>query len=1373
MDSIPPGDSTFFDPNIPVPGLKSWWNAYRVNLGFQDSEDDRKADLPWTTAPLTVRRDRFLAGDTLRVEFCGVMDTLGVVDTITRAIWHEITGSDMGINGNDEFETVTAKDLFTNDTLVRLIHNSIRVRYADGTEANCSWNGLYYKDDQNYFQVLSPNAFPPEPLDDIATEKFFFLYSLPQMFASGCLPRPGLELGDSIFILNDFKIELNFKPASTNDPDPPLIGFRTASNYGGRIYAWNAQPRKYLQYSGWKKYLSPDAHSIKPCEPSTEVKKFRYSMRIARENLFPFEIRPLAWISDYYETVPAGLTLASANLEYLTLLDSVGFLLNQTLPFSQTPGFLKVDFAPVFAQPVDEGFTLRTKLTFDPECQFNLPDTSKQYIETSFLGCLNGQNMSVLDSIKNQIGYFSNTPRIKLLTGDSIIYAPSRAFELDFDLKNLVVSPAPHAWVAVLSPSGQASDFELFVMPQNAPLSGNNGLFNLGGLNSFTQRSFRLKGQNISCETDSLLLIFGWGCAPISNLNEADCGQDTFVIELHLERPELELDILQEPASITLCDTSDWFEFEVYNAQTGFAYDLEASLKLPPGLNIVPGSCQISYPEGSPWLNITDPTPLAGNLFQWQINSVLSGLAVNGLPGVNLNPQNSFHIRCKTLAECGFVANTPILYGTTGIEPCGLQSNLLNKPGEPLNIIGLNPAYGVQISLQPIGTLGKLCGDIQEFSVSLNILGTPTLDDSVYVLLPEGLLFKINSYVPGVNAPATLPTLNALGFQVPLPVLVGGGIMQFSFKLEIGPTSGCNDKAILAQTRVRTEAFCQTLGAPCEVFISTGEALWNIDIEHPQLSASNANLTIANGQVSGNLTLSNNGGIPANGVTAQIWKDVDGNGAVSGTDILLQTLQTTAAIAPGSSVQVSGILPGLDSTQRCGLLFLLPSEENCACNDQIFLLDNFQLKHTPFKLCALEPVTLGVPGQAGFSYQWQAFPGLGCTNCSSTIFTPDPNTAPNTPQILTLTETSSGCTVIHTFEVSFGSFAQLIIGNQVICEGESTGLLANPGSAQSYQWEGPGIQNASQQSQTVKPSKTSTYTVTITFSNGCTAIDSGEVVVLNADTIQLTGISTCAGQPITVLGTSTSTPGTYQIVFQKSNGCDSTILQTLSVLPNPMTEEERVFCFGDSLLVYDSVFTQSGSLIRVFAASNGCDSTHMVMVIEKDSPVFVPLDTIFGTYGQIITLTGPDGFLTYVWEPSPTPPCINCPSVNYTADSVGYYEYLLRVAGTDGCPGELLFRTFIFPPCSADSLDIPNAFTPNGDGANDVFRVVAHEGAEVVSSLEIYDRWGEKVYENQGDSYWDGTIHGKPAPSDVYIYVIKIECGTLSSMRVGDVTLLR
>lgn len=1367
-----PVDSTCCDTVYPVPGLRSWWNAYRLNLGYQDNDDDRHAENLDPAALNLARRDRFLAGDTLRVEYCGIMDPgVWAVDTISRAIWHEIVGSDMGVNDNDLFMTSSAKMGFADSSKVRFLGNTIRVRYADGTIANCTWSGLEYVDDQNYFSVLNPNSFPPQAIDEIATEKFFFLYSLPAMFASGCLPKPSIVEGDSIFIYSDFKLDLNFKPSSGNNPDPPLVGFRTATSTGGNVYAWNERPRKYFQYSGWKKTFSPSAHSIKPCENSVEVKKFRYSIRIARENMFPFEVRPLARISDYSQTLPPGLELASAKLEYLTLQDSVPFYTNLLLPFAQSPGFLDVDFAPAFAEPVDEGFTLRSNLIFKPNCQFNVPDTSKQYIESSFFNCLNGPQKTMLDSIKNLIGFYANTPDLRLLTSDSVVYAPSRKFEINFDLKNILFPAAPAAWVALVSPSGQASDFELFQMPQNQAITGSNGLFNLGAINGFSTRSFRLQGENISCATDSMLLIFGWGCSPVSSLQEADCGRDTAVIELHLERPELELDILHEPDVLTLCDTSDWFEFEIYNAKNGFAYDMEASVRLPLGLQIVPGTCQLEYPEGAPWTNIADPAMLANNLFQWQLSNLLPAIALNGLPGVNLSPQNTFHIRFKSFAACGFVANTPIIYGTAGVEPCGRKTNVLNKPGEPLNILGLTPAYGVQISITPAGAAGVACAG-QGFLVSLFLEGNPAAGDSIYVSLPTGVSFLPGSYSPGSNAPAGPPVLNQQGFQLPLPILPAGSLITFAFGTSFTEQAGCEDQAILVQTRVKTQAFCQSLGAPCDVYIATGEAIWNLDIQHPQLTANISGLSISNGIVSGAVILKNIGTVDANGAAVQVWQDLNGDGLPSANDVLLQTLQTSDILTPGASIQLNGVFQGLDSTQLCGLLFVLPGAENCACDDQIIPLDNIELQHTALIYCELNEIAIWVPMQTGFTYLWQPSTGIACATCPGTTYTPAPNTPFNTPQTLTLTESSSGCTVTHTFQISFGATAQITTGDIPICEGKTATLTASP-TGSGYDWSGPGIQNSAQQTQTVQPLVTSTYTVVISFSNGCTASDSLELTVLPSDSILLPGLSTCAGEPVNVLGTITSNPGTYQLVLEKSNGCDSIILQTLSVLSNPMTEEERFFCFGDSLQVYDSLFTSSGSITRVFSASNGCDSTHVVSVIEKILPDLVPLDTIFGTYGQIITLTGPNSFVTYIWEPSPTPPCPNCPSVSYPADSIGYLEYLLTVAGADGCPGELLFRVVVVPPCSADSLFIPNAFTPNGDGANDMFQVVKREGAEVVSSLEIYDRWGEKVYEAQGDAAWDGTIYGKPAPSDVYVYIVKVRCGELIGKRVGDVTLLR
>ena len=69
-------------------------------------------------------------------------------------------------------------------------------------------------------------------------------------------------------------------------------------------------------------------------------------------------------------------------------------------------------------------------------------------------------------------------------------------------------------------------------------------------------------------------------------------------------------------------------------------------------------------------------------------------------------------------------------------------------------------------------------------------------------------------------------------------------------------------------------------------------------------------------------------------------------------------------------------------------------------------------------------------------------------------------------------------------------------------------------------------------------------------------------------------------------------------------------------------------------------------------------------------------------------------------------------------------------------------------------LEVPNVFTPNGDGANDEFRVVYRSLKEF--HCWVYNRWGHLVYEwSDPAKGWDGTINGKPAAASAYYYVIR------------------
>lgn len=89
---------------------------------------------------------------------------------------------------------------------------------------------------------------------------------------------------------------------------------------------------------------------------------------------------------------------------------------------------------------------------------------------------------------------------------------------------------------------------------------------------------------------------------------------------------------------------------------------------------------------------------------------------------------------------------------------------------------------------------------------------------------------------------------------------------------------------------------------------------------------------------------------------------------------------------------------------------------------------------------------------------------------------------------------------------------------------------------------------------------------------------------------------------------------------------------------------------------------------------------------------------------------------------------------------------------------------------------MPNIFSPNGDEVNDRFAPVDLIGANV-SRFEIFNRWGQKVYDNPSydDGGWDGRYNGEPQPRDVYIYLLEYQFSDETELRLlrGEVTLLR
>ena len=116
-----------------------------------------------------------------------------------------------------------------------------------------------------------------------------------------------------------------------------------------------------------------------------------------------------------------------------------------------------------------------------------------------------------------------------------------------------------------------------------------------------------------------------------------------------------------------------------------------------------------------------------------------------------------------------------------------------------------------------------------------------------------------------------------------------------------------------------------------------------------------------------------------------------------------------------------------------------------------------------------------------------------------------------------------------------------------------------------------------------------------------------------------------------------------------------------------------------------------------------------------------------------------DGNISYEFDPT------------HTYDSISVYDIQHIVVTEEGCRDTVLRRTDLHT-----YLDLPSAFTPNNDGKNDELKLI-HKSIRRLDEFKIFNRWGQLVFDGEGDvdAAWDGTINGQPQDSGVYIVMVK------------------
>eukprot|EP00903_Cladosiphon_okamuranus_P000575 g573.t1 len=167
----------------------------------------------------------------------------------------------------------------------------------------------------------------------------------------------------------------------------------------------------------------------------------------------------------------------------------------------------------------------------------------------------------------------------------------------------------------------------------------------------------------------------------------------------------------------------------------------------------------------------------------------------------------------------------------------------------------------------------------------------------------------------------------------------------------------------------------------------------------------------------------------------------------------------------------------------------------------------------------------------------------------------------------------------------------------------------------------------------------------------------------------------------------------------------------------------------------------AGDYEVVMQDANGCTTTAVFAVAPSDS-LLLEIEAPNGTALCLNTdlLLDAGDFAAYVWSTGENTATINPMELG---------DYAVTVTDEEGCTAT---ATIAIGTCGK-GWRIPNIFSPNGDGENDLFQPFIEEGAAEIMVFKVYNRWGTLVHDDIAP--WDGNYQGKPHPAEVLIYMIQ------------------
>ncbi|MBK8341161.1 MAG: gliding motility-associated C-terminal domain-containing protein [Flavobacteriales bacterium] len=504
---------------------------------------------------------------------------------------------------------------------------------------------------------------------------------------------------------------------------------------------------------------------------------------------------------------------------------------------------------------------------------------------------------------------------------------------------------------------------------------------------------------------------------------------------------------------------------------------------------------------------------------------------------------------------------------------------------------------------------------------------------------------------------------------------------------------------------------------------------------------------------------------------------------------------------------------------------LVTDGQGCFANDSVTVTVNalpVVSAGSDIFLCVGQQGTIGgsPTGPPGSTFIWAPGTGLSSTSAANPLADPTVTTT-----YVVGVQDVNGCIAIDTVTVNVNALPSVSAGADTsICTGSNVQLDAT-GSGTFVWTPATGLSDPNTEDPIASPSATTTYTVTLTDSNDCSASDEVTVSIGSLPTVdagsdvwvcpgfdvqlQASGAATYTWSPTTGLNDpNISNPlaspvitTVYTVTGTDAAGCDGSDQVTVTVNDDPPVDAgpDQVVCLGNPVQIGGAPTSLPGSsftwtpgaglddatlsdpiasplvttVYTVTVLNDTCTSSDDVLVtIANEASVGFTMRWEARCDGLRLFITDLSaGAVSYLWtfsdgststeeEPSPVLPY-----------GSGVVTVSLTITDAQGCTASV---TQSYPAGTLEDysdITFPNVFTPNGDGDNDLFGPIADAQLGGCLQLNIFNRWGQKMFESLGNStQWDGrTFAGEAAVMGTYFYVVD-----LNGMRFeGSLELIR